>query len=121
MTFAIGRTQVHIGWGAFAAILIAVVSGTWVCKAEFDSFKEGQTASLKQQTEILSILKAKDKKDSAQDYRIDTLTTHVVRSDYTQHDLKRDIISLQDRGTARYVTETRDRNGHIRQHPYNNN
>jgi hypothetical protein len=121
MTFAVGRNQVHIGWGTFVTVIIAVASGVWACKAEIDSFKETQAASLKQQAEILVILKAKDKKDSAQDYRIDTLSAHVVRSDYTQRDLKRDITGLQDRGTPRYVTETRDRNGHIRQHPYNNN
>lgn len=121
MTFAVGRNQIHIGWGAFAGILIAVVSGTWTCSAVLNSFTEKQDKLFKQQTEILAILKAKDKKDSTQDNRINTLANHIIRSDSTQRDIKRDVSSLQDRSTARYVTETRDRNGHIRQHPYNNN
>lgn len=123
MTFTLGRNQIHIGFKEALAVIVAVVSGTWCCSAVINSFNAKQDKILKQQTEMLATLKSKDRKDSLQDYRIDTMATHIFKSDYAQRDIRDGLTVLQDHSStsSKYVTETRDRNGKIKEHPYRNN
>lgn len=76
-------------------------------------------------SDIKDISSTQETTNRVNEIRLKLLESQVTLLQQQMHELtdypKRDISSTQDRRSTGYVTETRDRNGHIRQHPYNNN
>lgn len=77
MTLIVGKTQVHLGWGALVGLILSTITTTVTATWAISDYKHAQEGKL---DKIIAWQQAHSVKDSIQDVKLDTLFSWHAKS-----------------------------------------